>query len=415
MTVITTSVTSNSVQALYQAEFVMAAKRNYVYSQSPLAFTPAQGVIGIGNRGSSVNIPVFHRLAPSTTALSQTADVTPVTFTDDLITVTPEMYGQAVQLSQKLSLEAFTDVEQAAVINVAEAAADARDRVARIQACSGAAVVFGGDATTRLTVGTGSSSYEMGYSDWLDAVAFLQGARAPMLSDGAGVAAIISDQTYADQIDDGTLILVGEYSAGAYPFLLNGEIGTHIAGVRVIKSNFAKIFHGAGASNVGGMESTIVGSTTTLVAGATSMGLPGTITSGAVGDYVAVGTVEATGVADPLITETVMLIGATNSTTQAILGGGPNGGFVYPHAAAAPITAHAQVHAAVFMTAEALAMVYTNDDGLGPDGLIIPPENTGLLKQFNSMGYKHFLGFARASENRLWRVEHEPSRTKIGD
>ena len=415
MTVITTSVTSNSVQALYQAAFVMAAKRNYVYSQPPLAYTPAQGVIGVGNRGSAVNIPVFHRLSPSTTALSQTADVTPVTFTDDLITITPEMYGQAVQMSQKLSLTAFTDVERAAVINVADAAADTRDRVARIQANAGSAVTFGGDATTRLTVGTGSSAYEMGYADWLDAVAFLKGARSPMLGDPAGVAAIISHQTYADQIDDGTLILVGEYSAGAYPFLLNYEIGTHIAGVRVIVSDFAKVFHGAGASNVGGCESTIVGSTTPCLAGDTSMGLADTITSGAVGDYVAVGTVETTAVGDPLTTETVILTVATNSTTQAILGGGPNGGFIFPHAAGHAVTAFAQVHSAIFMTAEALAMVYTNDDGLGPDGLIIPPENTGLLKQFNSMGYKHFLGFGRTAENRLYRVEHEPSRTKLGD
>ena len=413
MTVTTTTVLSNSVQALYQAEFVMAAKRMYVYSQDPLAFTPAQGVIGVGNRGSSVNIPVFQRLIPSTAALSQTSDVTPIVFRDNLIEITPDMHGQAVQLSQKLSLTAFTDVERAAVINVAEAAADVRDRLARIQAVAGETVRFGGDATTRATVGTGASSYEMAYSDWLDAVAFLAGSRAPMLSDPAGVAAIISHQTYADQIDDGTLILVGEYSAGAYPFLLNYEIGTHIAGVRVLKSDFAKVFHGAGASITGGLEATVV-DTTAMVAGATFLDLPGTMTSGAVGDFIAVGTIETTAVGDPIVTETVMIL-STGSSAVPIVGGGPNGGFVFDHAAGVAVTAGSQVHAALFMTAEALAMVYTNDDGLGPDGLIIPPENTGLLKQFNSLGYKHFLGFGRMSENRLYRVEHEPSRYKIGD
>ena len=254
----------------------------------------------------------------------------------------------------------------------------------------------------------------MAYSDWLDAVAFLAGSRAPMLSAPAGVAAIISHQTYADQIDDGTLMLVGEYSAGAYPFILNGEIGTHIAGVRVIKSDFAKVFHGAGASITGGMEDTVVDAGA-MVAGATAIPLADTMTSGAVGDYVAITTaVEATGVGDPITAETVMIL-STNSTSTPILGGGPNGGTVYAHAAAALIVPDAQVHAATFMTAEALAMVYTNEDGLGPDGAIIPPENTGLLKQFNSLGYKHFLGFGRMAENRLYRVEHEPSRYKIGD
>jgi len=411
MTVTTTSILSNSVAALYQAEFVMAAKRKYVYSQPPLAFTPAQGVIGVGNRGTSVNIPVFHRPIPSTAALSQTADVTPIVFRDDLITITPDMHGQAIQLSQKLSLTAFTDVEAAAVENVAGMAADVRDRLARIQAVGGETVAFGGDATTRATVGSGASSYELAYSDWLDAVAFLAGARAPMLSDAAGVAAIISHQTYADQIDDGTLILVGEYSAGAYPFLLNYEIGTHIAGVRVIKSDFAKVFHGAGASLA--MKATVV-DTTAMVAGATFLDLAATTASGAPGDYITVGTLESTGADDPIVTETVMIL-STGSSAVPIIGGGPNGGFIFDHAAGVAVTAGSQVHAALFTTAQALAMVYTNDDGLGPDGLIIPPENTGLLKQFNSLGYKHFFGFGRMSESRLYRVEHEPSRTKIGD
>lgn len=403
---------SNSVQALYQSAFIMEARRRYVYSQAPLAYTPPDGVIGMGNRGTSLKLPIYYRLQPTITALSCTADVTPIVFTDGLATITPDIYGQAVQVFQKLSLTAFTDIEAAAARNVAEDAADVRDRLARIQACSGAVVSFGGDATTRLTVGGGASAYELGFADWLDAVAFLKGPRNPMLPDPAGVAAIISHQTYADQLEDGVIMLAGEYSAGAYPFLFNYEIGTHIAGVRVIVSDFAKVFHGAGAS--GAMKATVV-DVGAMVAGATALPLAATVASGAIGDYIAIGTVEATGVADPLITETVLFLGATNSTTPSIAGGGPNGGTVYAHASGVAVTHSAQVHAAVFMTAEALSMVYTNDDGLGPDGLIIPPENTGLLKQFNTMGWKGFWGFGRPSENRLYRVEHEPSRVKIGD
>ena len=409
----TSTYLGDSVQALYQSDFVMAARRRYVYSQPPLAYTPPQGVIGMGNRGSSVNVPHYRRLIPSTGALSESADVTPITFTDGLTEVTPDMFGQAVQLSQKLSLTAYTDVEAAASRNVGEDAADVRDRLARIKACSGVAVAFGGDATSRLTVGGGSSAYELEYAHWLDAVARISGVRAPMLSDPAGIAAIISHQTYADQIEDGVLILVGEYSAGAYPFLLNYEIGTHVAGVRVIVSDFAKIFHGAGAS--GAFKATQLDNA--LAAGATALSLAATLASGAVGDYYTVGVLEATGVADPIITETVMCLGATNSTGPSILGGGIEGGVIYDHGAAGltPISHQAQVHAAVFMSAEALAMVYTNDDGLGPDGVILPPENTGLLKQFNTMGWKNFIGFGNVGENRLYRVEHEPSRTKIGD
>jgi hypothetical protein len=60
-------------------------------------------------------------------------------------------------------------------------------------------------------------------------------------------------------------------------------------------------------------------------------------------------------------------------------------------------------------------MAYTNDDGLGPDGIIYPPEQTGLLKQFNTIGWKGFWGFGRMGENRIYRVEHVASRYRLGD
>lgn len=413
MAVVTTSILSDSVQALYQAAYVMAMRNRYVYSQAPLAFTPPQGVIGMGNRGSSINIPIYHRLLPSTAALSETADVTPVTFGDNLVTITPDLYGQAVQLSQKLSLTAFSDVERAAAENIARDAADTRDRLARVAALGGAMVSYGGDATSRITLESSTVKDELAYGDWLEAVAFLSGNDAPKLSDPAGVGAIISHQTYADQIDDGTIILVGEYSAGAYPFLLNYEIGTHIAGVRVIKSDFAKVYHGAGTSGPG-PTSGAVG--TSVAAGATTLTLDSALSSLTLGDYLAIGTVEtSTAVADQAGTETVYYSGGTsNSTTLYIVGGGPNGGFVHNHDAAAVVNANYQVHASLFFTAEALGMAYTNDDGLGPDGKIIPPENTGLLKQFNTLGWSGFWGFGRIAENRLYRHEGVPLRWKIG-
>lgn len=418
MAVVTTSILSNSVQALYQSAYVMAMRNKYVYSQAPLAYTPPQGVIRMGNRGTSVNIPFYHRLLGSTAAISETADVTPVTFADSLVTVTPYQYGQAVQISQKLSLTAFSDVERAAAENVARDAAETRDRLARAQACWGSMKAYGGDATSRITLESSATvKDELAYADWLEAVAFLAGNDAPKLSDAAGVGAIISHQTYADQLEDGVIILVGEYSAGAYPFILNGEIGTHIGGVRVIVSDFAKVYHSAGTSGYGadGGPTTDVIGAAGVAQGATAIVTANAVSSLGVGDYIAIGTVEtSTAVADQAQNETVYVTGGTNSTTITIVGGGPNGGLVHAHAAATPVTGHYQVHASLFFSAEALAMVYTNDDGLGPDGKIIPPENTGLLKQFNTMGWTGFWGFGRTAENRLYRHEGVPLRFKIG-
>lgn len=418
MAVITTTTLSDSVAALYQSAFVMAMRNRYIYSQEPLAYVPPQGIIGAGNRGSAVYIPMYHRLKPSITAISQTADVTPVTFGDNVVTITPDMYGQAVQLSQKLSLEAFSDVEKAAAENVARDAADTRDRLARAKACWGNVVKYGGDATSRITLESSATTKdELAFANWLTAVAHLTGNDQPKLSDAAGVGAIISHQTYADQIDDGTIILVGEYSAGAYPFILNGEIGTHIAGVRVIVSDFAKVYHAAGTSLAGadGGPTTAALGTSGASQGGTTLETNATISSLGLGDYLAIGTVEtSTAVADQPENESVYVTAGTNSTSITIVGAGPNGGFLFDHAAATPVTGHYQVHASLFFTRDALGMVYTNDDGLGPDGLIIPPEKTGLLKQFNTLAWKGFWGFGLMSENRVLRHEGVPLRPKLG-
>jgi N4-gp56 family major capsid protein len=388
----------------------MAMRKEYIYSQAPLVFTPPQGVIGAGNRGSAVNIPFYHGLPANTTALSQTQDITPRTFTDNLVTVTPDLYGDAVQIAQKLSLEAFTDIEAAAAANVAEQAARTRDYLARVAACSGSLVMYGGDALTRATVTTASTTDELAFGDFLDAIGILSGNSAAKIPGPfSGYAGIMSRQAYLDQVEDGNIILLGEY--GSVPFnLLNGEIGAHIAGVRLIVSDFAKVFHGAGASGTASSKTL----TTEHAAGTTTLGTTSALSTASKNTYMTVGAVEATGADNNPTVETVFVTGGTGTTSVTIIGGGPNGGLLYVHSSAEYVQQAEQVHASVFFGAEALGFVYTNDDGLGPDGVIYPPEVTGLAKQFNTLAWKGFWGFGRISENRLVRFEHAVTRQRIG-
>src|SRR3990167_4081629 len=406
MTVTITSTLSNSVQALYQSAYMLAARRKYIYSQKPLAFTPPKGILDSGNRGSSVKIPVYFELQPVVSAASQTADVKPVTTADALITVTPDMYINAVQIAQKLSVTAFTDVERMYAELVAANMAESMDYLCRTQAVGGSVVIYGNDATSRVTCG---SADELDTVDFFNAIAHLEGGRAPKLAGGpngaSGYAAVISPVVVFDLIEDAVLILIAEYG-GKPEQLLNNELGT-VAGGRLLPSNFSKIFHAAGA--------TLSGLTTTTLNGAVAAGDTSVIitanSGGGNGQYWNIGTAESS---ENAITETVRVTANGTTTTATIVGGGPNGGLLYAHDTAAAGTHSYDVHATGFLGSESLLKVYSNEDDLGPDGTIIPYEKTGLAKQFNSMAWKHFTGFGRVADSRIFRVESIAARMVIG-
>ena len=416
-TTTTVAGSSNAVAALYQAAYVLSVRKALGYSQSPFVFTPPQGVMGAGNRGSAVKIPMFHELDWGS-SLSETADVTPVTFYANLATITPELYGQAVQLSQKLSLTAFTDVEQAAVEMVGRNAAATREIVARAQAIAGALVLFGGSATTRATVKAvqTTSTSLISYTNFVNAAMTLNAAGAPKIGSVAGnlsgYAAIISAETQGDLGISSAFIIAAEY--GANEFLLNGEVGTHLTGTRLVQTPFAKVFRGAAATVAGASGPTI----DAVVPGSTVLQVSSAMGSHAIGDYMFIGSsIESTGQDDITGCEIVRVVSGTTGSTgpYGIVGAGVNGGFMYAH----PNTHIARgdvrdVQCTVFVGSESIGMVYSNEDGLGPEGQIILPEVTGILHQFNNIGWKGFWGFGRVSENRVVRVEHGSSFQTIG-
>jgi hypothetical protein len=98
-----------------------------------------------------------------------------------------------------------------------------------------------------------------------------------------------------------------------------------------------------------------------------------------------------------------------------IVGAGINGGCMYAHSSGEYARGDVRdVQCTVFVGPESVGMVYSNEDGLGPEGQIILPEVTGILHQFNNVGFKGFWGFGRVSENRIVRVEHGSSFQSIG-
>jgi len=399
----TTVVIPNSVQALFESDYIENARKLYTYSQN--AFTTPYPM-SEGNQGANILIPSYHDLPVVPTAISQTADVTPVTFRDSSVVITPNGYGNAVQLSWYVDLTAYTDLGRAAAERIARNAAHTTDYVARSAAVGGDVVAFGGDATARANVSALSSTDEIRPVDFFNAKTFLEGA-PKIAGPGNGYGAIIRQALTNDLIQDANIILIAQY--GERPeILLNGELGMEMGGTRLIETDMAKIFHGAGTSAA--PASGTLGAAANQ--GATAIVTTAALSSLDIGSWLTLEAIESTANGENRLVETVRVVGGTGSSTINIVGKGPNGGLLYDHASGAPVTAAYQVYTATFLSADAIAKVYHNR--FGPDGQLIPPERTGLLKQFNSLGWFNFMGFGVKAQNRVYRLECAATQPTLG-
>ena len=389
------------------AEFDMIVPRNYIYSQAPLSMVPAGGVLSEGQGFSSLRIPSYHRLLPANTTIGQLTDISPVQMRDSQVTISPGLYGNAVQLSLELQKTAAKNVFQIAAQLVAENAAESVDYVARSVAIAGNAFELGNGSSRDAIDASGALAPGMLYN----AAGFL--ASAPKLDGGlnqptigGGIAAIMRNAIVADLAENSSIILLGQYRDSGVDTVLKGEVGAHMSGVRLVVSDNAKIFHGAGAF-VGVSSGEPLANA--LEAGATSLTVSSAFTGAARG-YAAIGTVESTANGEQTNVETIYVeSSAVNST---VAGGAPNGGLVYDHSSDTAVTFANQVHAIVLMGANALMKVHDSAIGMNPE--LLPPKVDGLLDQWDSAQWRWFGGFGIWAQNRIYRIEVGSARQVLG-
>jgi N4-gp56 family major capsid protein len=391
------------VQALYDAAYIENMRKQLIYSQGPFVDPKPMSA---GNQGGSILVPSYHDLPAVPTAISRVADITPVTFRDSSVVVTPDGYGNAAQLGWYVDLTAFTDMGRVATERIARNAAETVDYLGRSAAVGGEVVAFGGDATLRSNVSRASSTDEIAPVNFFNAMNFLAG-EPKIPGPGNGTACIFRQAGYNDLILDAGVILLAQYG-GRPEILLNGELGMEMGGTRLIVSDFAKVFHGAGASGAPSSQNLSAAANQ----GATSIGTSAAISSLAIGDVLVIGTIESTANGENRTIEAVRVVGATGTTTVSIVGRGPNGGLLYDHSSGEAVTDDRQVFTATFLSADAILKAYHTDVGL--DGRLIPSERTGLLKQFQSYGWFWFGGFAVKAQNRIYRVEHAATQPVVG-
>ena len=388
------------------AEFEYIVGRNYIYSQSPISYVPAGGVMSGGQGYSSLRIPFYNRLLPANTTRSELTDISPVQLVDSQVTINPSLYGNSVQLSLKVQKESANDVFQIAAKLVAENAAESVDYVARTAAIGGR-----GFELANGTVRTGVSD-PLTPGMLYNAAGYL--ASAPKLDGGMntqtvgqGLAAVMRNAVIADLAENSSIILLGQYRDGSPETVLMGEVGAHMSGIRLIVSDYAKIFHGAGSSF--GTASSAETLANAVSAGASTIEVS-SVLDGVASGYVCLGTIETTANGETVNVETIWV--ASSGVGIAISGGAPNGGLVYDHSSDAAVTAHRQVHAVVVMGAKALMKIHDAEIGANPQ--LLPPKVDGLLDQWDSAQWRWFGGYGIRAQNGLYRLEVASNRQVLG-
>jgi len=394
----------DSLIVILQRNYELRQPLQYVYAQAPISYVPEKGVLQDGNRFSSLRLPFFSPLAPANTARSEYVDISPVQLADQSFDVSPSFYGNAVQLGLLTRAQSQVPIEQAAAELVADNAAQTIDFVARSAAIAGSAVAYG-TGTAR----SGLSSHQLTPALLYNAAAFLSAApKIPSVGAGvgAGLAAVMRDVVVMDLAEDTGVILIGQYRDAGPEVVLNGEIGMTMSGVKIVQSNNAKIFMGGGSSR----GPTSASLSADVSAGSTSINLNTSISS-ASNSYFTIGNRETTALGENAEVETFYVVDGT-TTSMNVIGSGPNGGLNYAYSSGAIVESYNQAHAVVVFGANSLAKVY--DGAEGEFGRIIPPDDTGTLKQFRTLGWRHIIGFGRPAENRLFRLEVGAERQVIG-
>lgn len=399
MAIQTTTNLSNSITNIYKGKYLQGAKAVRLYDQ----FATPYNEIGADGKtmdqlmqGTTIYVPFLSDMTPGSSAISQTADVTPQTLTDATATVTHTSRGEALQWSQQLSIEAYTDYTAAAYEKVGMNAMETIETLAVESALAGSWVER---AAARASLDAGTASHRASDAIFRKYDAMLQMLRAPgyEMEDGSMVwSAAMHPFVFHDISESGNVQAIGNL---AQPGIhLNWELG-QIGRFRLLSSPYAKVFGGAGADNGTSVATTLTPIETAL---STSIVTADDVsTNAAYGLFWWVGTEETASTFYPT-NEPVKVLSAS-TTTVTILGTGPNGGLRYTHAAGSAVRNADSVYTILFGGPQSLTKVFATD--VGEYGMTVGPKQTGSLDQFNLLGWKFYGGYGRISEHRLLRYE----------
>jgi len=392
-----TSNLTNSRWAKYLPEYIRAAKFARVYD----AFSKPVGAnMADLYRSSSIVMNFLSDLEPGTAAIPENTDVSPVSFRDATVSITPTSRYNAIEVSELLMNSSATNYAMERFELLGKNMMESVDLLAQAAATQGALV---SRTAARASLDAGTAADRLTAAAFINATADLQTFKVPSWVDSVSGQpkwfAVMHPYAFADLRDDTDITAISQYQKSE--ILLRYELG-ELGPFKLIVTPWAKVFWGAGAANGSAIETTLNGAvnalaTTIVVASATNID---------VGDRLLIGTHE-TGNTHYATNEIVTVTGVS-STTITIAGEGANGGLRFDHASGAAVSNDDSIATVTFGGPESLMKVY--DPMVGEFGEVVGPKKEGLLDQFVTLGWKWYGAYSRPIENRIIRREVSLSR-----
>lgn len=396
---------TNSVRTAYSNVYLEAAKEARVYD---MFSTPAgsYGVEQAAALNSTIQIPFLSDMQITETAISQVADINPQTLRDASYTLTPVSRGDALQVSEIMKLEAFTNYGESLYKRIGRNMMETVDLLAQAASLKGENIIR---STVRTSLDAGTTAHNISNVSFSQARAALEGLRCPaFVGNGRSqFLALAHPDVFFDMRVSNDIVSVAYYQDKE--ILFNGEIGS-FENFKILTPTWAKVFYGAGAAN-GTTQATTV--STAVNALATSINFSTAGNNIQAGRYMNIGTRETGNTHYPMNERVKIYTTYTTGLTASIIGEGANGGLRFPHASGEAANNNDSVYPVVWGSPASLVKLYAEGlgsgdpqaTGTGEYGCVVGPVLDGLLHQFWSIGWKWYGQYGRISENWLVRGE----------
>ena len=340
-------------------------------------------------------------MAITAQTISETVDIPAQNLRDTTASIAPTSRGDAIQDSEKLLLENYTDYGSKRFEILGENMIETLEALCIDSALAGSMVQR---ARSRTTLNSATAGDRFTDAEVFKAGNRLKEMRCPSVMDADGVAvpsghiAAMHPDAYFDLLQGGHVSSIMDYQDKN--ILFAGEVG-EIGGFRLVASPFAKVFGGAGTAQANTSD-------TYLLSAAAEQGDASiSVTTGTnteYGRYLMIGT-EETG--DTFYPENERVVWVSGTTTTVIVGGSPSGGLRYDHPATDYVYNSDGVYPVLFGGPHSLAKIYATE--VGEYGEVVGPKRDGLVDQFVSLGWKWYGAYAIMNENWLVRGEYASS------
>lgn len=394
----TTSNLSNSLRTQYIETYQGAADFEKLYDQFA---TPAGKDMAMLEEGSSVQVPFLSDMTPGTTVISQTTDVTPQQLRDAVATITLTSRGEALQWSQLLNIQTYTDYADKRIKAIGKNMQESVELLALAAALQGGNVFR---AVARASLDAGTAGHRLTDLIISELESRLMTLKSPPFLMGGGDrkwAMLGHPAVFHDLRQAANVLAVGQYQQGR--IILNFELG-EIGSFKIVQSPWAKVFGAAGADNGSVAATTIAAAVTAGDNNALAKFIEvASATNITAGKWLTIGTEETANTFQPTNERVLVSADYVSGTRIDIIGESANGGLRFDHAVGAAVRNADSVYPVVFGGPMSIAKVYATE--VGEYGEFVEPNTQGLLNQFTSAGWKFYGGYGRWSESYILRGE----------